>query len=363
MAVGPATLASAGTYSSAAVIPVPTTIPSDCSVDVTTQLNQWMAVQPNNSTLQLAANGCYQVDGHLVLSNRSNLTLDGNGATLKVLASTASSAATVQLAGGTDVTVENLNILGNNPVPQYIASREWSAGIQVSGTNGATINNTTIQHVYGDFVTISPNHSTPAQNVLVENSQFNTSGRQGISFADASQVEVTNVTLGNTANDTFDVESDAATLGVNNLLIQNTTSFGTGQIWFSAGGDSEVNTGQVLVRNNVMTSTQAGDVIDLWAPSGYTKADFNFVGNTLDAGASASVGALQLTRAANVHFDGNTVNFLNFGMPSQYTHEPAVKAFDSNNVEASGNTFNGPGTPLVAQTSSTVRLTNNIVNR
>jgi hypothetical protein len=226
---------------------------------------------------------------------------------------------------------------------------------------GANLTNVNVSHMYGDFVTLTDNGKTPASNVVIQGGRFDTAGRQGIAFVDVRGADIDGVSIGNTAMDTYDLEANGPPQGAQDVTIENTTSFGTGKIWFSAGGNSISNTGNVLVRNNTMTTTQAGDVINMWAPVGYTKDGFTFTGNTLNPGASSSVAALQLTRVSNMVFDGNTLNFANATKGPQYTHETAMYLFDCVNVEASNNVLNGPGAPLVKLYNSTVTASSNTV--
>ena len=49
---------------------VPSSIPTDCSRDVTAALLAWIATVPDGSTLEFTANACYRVDGTLRIRNR-----------------------------------------------------------------------------------------------------------------------------------------------------------------------------------------------------------------------------------------------------------------------------------------------------
>lgn len=346
-----------------AAVTAPPSIPSNCSTDATSALQHWLSGVPDGRTARLAAGGCYQVDGHLLLTGRHDLTLDGNGATLKVVASPAASAPTLEFDGGSDVRVSDLNVLGDNPSPTYVSSRQWDTGIRLDGVDGATITGVTIDHVHGDFVEIAGLKGKSSRDIRISDCQFDTSGRQGISFGDANGVVVDDVRLGNVPNDTYDVETDGPQLGVTGLTIENTTSFGRGQVWLSVGGAADVATGQLTVVDNVMTSAQAGTVIDLWAPPGHVRSSFMFRGNTLFAGSSSLAAAVQMTRVSDVTFEDNTVTFGNYGKGSGYTHELAFRAFDSTGVSLSGNTLDGPGTPLLSQSGSQVDVRANTVNQ
>jgi hypothetical protein len=337
-------LSAAGEAAHAApVSTAPSTIASDCSKDVTAALNSWAAAQPDGTVLQLASGGCYQVDGSFTLTNRNQITLDGNGATMQAMTGGSSVRPLVAVVGGAGDTVENVTLIGANPKPKYSSSHEWQPGIKLGGTTGATVTNVTIQDVYGDFVLVTSNGKLPSSHITIENSHFDTAGRQGIAIVDADTVDVNNVSLGNTASDTFDLESNTASQATSNVTIENTTSFGTGKVWFSAGGNGVGQGGNVTVNNNTMTTTQAGDVINIWSPSNTTKGPFMFSNDTLYAGASKSVAALQLTRTSNLTLANSTIYFANYGKSSKFTHETAEYLYKSVNIATQDDTFVGPG--------------------
>jgi hypothetical protein len=333
------------TDSTGAVVTVPAAIPHDCSRNVTPALNRWVQEVPDGSTINFPAGGCYEVDGHFVVGDRNDLTFNGNGATLEQKTVKGNSAPMMQFVGGSNLTVENLTLLGANPTPAYNPSLEFSGGLKIAGVDGATIQNMTIQHMYGDFMTIENENATPAQNITVTGGNFDVAGRQGISVVDADGVDINGVTLGNTHSDDFDLESSAYSQADNNVTIENTTAFGSGQIWFSAGGTG-THSGTVVVRNNVMTTAAAGTVVSAWAPLDASKSNLTFTGNTLNVGADAQSSALELTRAKNVTFDNNTLNFENAGKSSEFVHESGVSLYQSA-LEMSYNTFQGAGSPFV----------------
>ena len=61
----------------------PAAIADNCSHDVTAALLKWIRSVPNGFDPLISRHGCYQVDGSLQISNRSNLTFEGNGSTFR----------------------------------------------------------------------------------------------------------------------------------------------------------------------------------------------------------------------------------------------------------------------------------------
>ena len=96
------------------VYSVPASVASDCSGDVTPALSKWISSVPDNSTLMLGKGACYQVDGSLAITNRRNLMLEGNGATLR--ATTKGHERThFGIDNSENIIVRNLIVKGANP--------------------------------------------------------------------------------------------------------------------------------------------------------------------------------------------------------------------------------------------------------
>src|SRR6267143_718996 len=70
------------------VYAVPSTVASNCSVDVTMALSTFIASVPDGTasapnTVLFGSGGCYRVDYPFVVAYRNNLTIDGNDATIR----------------------------------------------------------------------------------------------------------------------------------------------------------------------------------------------------------------------------------------------------------------------------------------
>ncbi|MBK5288025.1 MAG: hypothetical protein JJE46_06110, partial [Acidimicrobiia bacterium] len=108
---------------SALTVAAPTSIAADCSRDVTAELNAWIAITPDNTTLAFAPNGCYRVDGTLLVVDRTGLVFEGNHATFRAVTDGSELVnptkvrmrAMWQFGGGSHLTVRDLVVVGANP--------------------------------------------------------------------------------------------------------------------------------------------------------------------------------------------------------------------------------------------------------
>src|SRR5207244_8666995 len=97
-------------------VSVPATIDSTGSTDVTNQLNSFFASVPDGSTISFPRQARYRVDGTLLVQDRNNLTFEGNGATTLSRNHAAGSRPMWLLRGGSNLVLQNLSIVGANPV-------------------------------------------------------------------------------------------------------------------------------------------------------------------------------------------------------------------------------------------------------
>jgi hypothetical protein len=142
------------------VVTVPAAIAADCSRNVTGMVNDWMASVADGSTLRFGAGACYRVDGTLTLSDRRNLTLDGNGARFTTsVVPPASPKITRQMwsvTGGSGITIRNMSLHGSNPTATFTVDREWFPLLQIAGTRTALVEGVRGSNSWGDFVSIGP---------------------------------------------------------------------------------------------------------------------------------------------------------------------------------------------------------------
>jgi len=294
----------------------PTTIASDCSHDVADQLRTWLYSLPPGTpsspvVVRLAPGGCYLVNESLFLRAFTDLVIDGNGATVAQRNPTTESMVlavgvtpytgspfspfavplTLPIApvvwyfdGGSDITVENLTINGPNTTQSSTSGGGTmvDSGIELDGVQRAMIRNDTIEHVDGDFVTLtglldapSANWNYPTTDVTVLDNTFTMSGRQGITPEYVDRVSITGNTFQGVAATTIDMESDIT------------------------GGCSC----NVAVTGNAFVGPSSFLIA---AITGSSVDDFAFTGNTLSAGAQMRVELAPTLASTAITISGNT---------------------------------------------------------
>lgn len=358
-----------------------TNIPNDCSGNVAGVLNSWMASVPNNSTIQFASNGCYEAANPIVLTNRTNLIIDGNGSTFKL--STAQGLAGTQglinwaINGGTNITLENMTIqgastatktcgaqgCGGNTTCQPNSAYEYQYGIDWMGTNGGTATSVNITNVCGDFIDFSPyckgsvtarygcqqgNNvwTQPATNIIINGGTDYIAGRQGMSPIDANGVTIENVNMSYVAANGVDIEP-STTIGyeenitVGGIGVGNTFSYLTASMVNESGG-GDLGSGNVNVIGNTQTSPQADvPAVNIEAsgvsptPSGFTIQSNNI---------SAFGWQFQVGYVNNVTIGGAGLGNTNTYAGGGYDYSYAVTAADVVNMNVSYNNFYGSAT-------------------
>ncbi len=353
----PLAQAASGGGASARIYTVPSSVPSDCSADAAGGLLRWGHTVPDHSVLQLAPDGCYRLDRSLLIPDRHDLTIDGNGATIRFGSKPQSPAFLV--VGGSSITLRHMTIIGPHPKPVFDRSYQFAAGVWLQGVQGATLSGLTIKNVYGDFVTLERDKSTgePSRDVTIEHSTFHNAGRQGIAFVSVDGADVNDVSLTGVGQTTYDVEPIATFNVVKNVTIEHTTSTPPSYLWFVASVPVGGTVSGITIRHNTMTGVHGGPVVRVKGPgtvSGVVVKD-----NNLRAGSSRYSGAFDLTRCDDCRFTGNTVFFQNDEHASGY-HERAATLRRSRGVAFDANILHGPGR-LSADRCSTYSATDTTV--
>jgi hypothetical protein len=257
---------------------IPSSITSNCSADVSAALNAWLASVPNGSTIDFPSGACYGIDSSLVLTSRSNLTINGNGGEVEVLnkITSANTSATYTSVpnvtiwdtnGGSNITFENMTLIGDNPNTDDLCNPdgllEYSHGINFEGVNTGAVNNVNIENVCGDFVEFeafdesaqNPQWQDDATNITITGGGFYTSGRQGIGITDADNITITGVTMSGVPEDAIDIEPDTALATNSNIkIINNTFEYINNYLLANGGGSGgSPNVGSITFSGNTQT--------------------------------------------------------------------------------------------------------------
>jgi hypothetical protein len=256
-------------------------VASDCSVDVTAPFNTWLATVPDGSVIALKSQGCYRSNGTIKFTNRHNITIQGNGATIKASGPAACRpGGTMNAAGycvvprdpsnhcpagtriawydgiscvqlynraqlwfdrGSNFVVRNLTLQGSNFSADcaqpgghscYDSLREADANTFVFGTNGALFDHVNFKNAWGDAVELAPggtwgasgNGAVITQNITVQYSTVNTTGRHAFTCTDCRNFVVSNNNITNVGYWVTDVEVEAPTWHGEVTLAANTYS-------------------------------------------------------------------------------------------------------------------------------------------
>jgi hypothetical protein len=160
--------AGAGVAGCNAIVTVPAGIATDCSTNVTAQLNSFVATVPTGSIVELSADACYLVsnspDSLFTLNGTKGITFNGNGATLEQNTYNGGSCSTdtiqpvLWLQANTNLTISNLTIKG--PGGCGGAGTEGGYGIFMGnnpvGNSGVTMTGVHVENTTGDGLSIAP---------------------------------------------------------------------------------------------------------------------------------------------------------------------------------------------------------------
>lgn len=220
--------------SSSSSVSVPSGIATDCSADVSASLNAYVASLPHSTTITSPSSACFLVNEGVLISNGVSL----NGGTFKD-ASTAKPTGNcgycgfhpiIKIKDTSNVTLENIHVVGANTSGMYHSSLVGEAGIDVLSSDHVTITHVTTADTFGDGITLwanLPKVKTPTTNTTVSYVTVTAAGRQGISPADVSHATFDHVTIDHTGEgNAWDFESDIKGIGTGNMSVTHSSWVG-----------------------------------------------------------------------------------------------------------------------------------------
>jgi Right handed beta helix region len=304
--------------------------------DATADLQALLDGTPDGEVVQLERGGVYRVDGTLVLADRHDLTIDGNGARIFATTTGDIDRSQIRIIGGSGFDVRNLEIEGANPHAglderAFQERLENQHGIRLDGVTDVELDRVSIHDTYGDLVYISRHEDDRrwTEQVWIHDSTFADSGRQGIAVVAGRDVVIERNTITRMARAGVDLEPNSRAWGADNIHVLD-NEVGPGRLLFvAAGGAGPVN--RVVIARNTLRGRQ----LKFWviAPEGQRRQWFWVVDNTSDTAAPAA--PLEFTRSDGVIVHGNRQP-INAG-------EALVKSVDSCDVAVTDNDI-APGT-------------------
>ncbi len=312
------------------VYTVPASIDSSGGSDVTTALNSFIASVPNGSTISFKANGRYRSEGILSVVSRSNLTFDGNGATIYATSNTSANRRNWNVKSSSGITFEQMTVQGANPNPgTYDPNHEFEHGFWIDGSSGIEISHVTMTRNRGDCVYLSDaGGALPwSSNIWIHDSTCTGNGRMGIAIVAARHVTIEHNMFSSIAYQVFDLEPNKQfpAQGSSYVTIRNNTIHGPLKDYL-VGADGWGPIDHLTVSGNEVIGGTLRITVRPMAGSGYRRAAIVITDNTATASSSGPL----MYFAAN---DGLTVT----GNTQPLSSGSLTTVSNSTDVHISGN--------------------------
>ncbi len=203
-------------------VSLPSSIQTQCgSGDSSGALSQFFATLPANAQVTFPANGCFVVNGTVLVQGVTGLTIDGNGSTFKQTVSPSNPSPLVELWNDKDLTIENMKIEGNYDGTNGGSGEEGDYGVQFEADSGVTLTNDSMSNIQGDFLYLSPPYDVTTSDALstgitITDSTFTNAGYHGLTvesvgcptLAPCNGLTVSGDTFSDIAVDAMDFEYD-----------------------------------------------------------------------------------------------------------------------------------------------------------
>ena len=209
--------------SAPAGLTVPATIDATCASDVSTALNAWIAKQPNGSTLVFPSGSCYRLGGDagLNLANRSGLTLEGTGSTLRVWTTGASNfSSAFFLQNSSHVAIRGFAVDGGNTATgttgagSAVNERKNGAAVR-SGSSFIEFDHVSWDRLFGFGVLIgSDGGTTWPSDISIHDSTIR-GGEMGIAIVAGRRIQIVRNAINDSVYIAIDLEPDASNAGPN----------------------------------------------------------------------------------------------------------------------------------------------------
>jgi hypothetical protein len=248
-------------------VSVPASIDATGGSDASVALAAFIASVPNGKTINFKAGGVYRLDAGLRILDRSGLTFEGNGATLRATATTGRPRTSPFLVeNSSSITIRDFTLTGNNPDAGTSASlhldRQDQGGVIVYSGSDILIEQTTISGTWGDCVYLGNNGMSGSpwtDGVVYRDSVCKLNGRMGVALVAARHVTVARVSFDKIAMFPFDIEPDTSAEGATYVTIRDNTvaTYGLSPLFtehfFAASGAAGSTVHDITVTGNRVT--------------------------------------------------------------------------------------------------------------
>jgi Right handed beta helix region len=273
--------------------------------DVTAELQALFDRTPDGGVVRLARDGDYRVEGTIVLNDRHDLEIDGNGARLFATMTGAPDRCQIKVLGGSGFEIRNLEIQGANPHAglderAYNAELEFQAGLTLEGVTDVEVDRVNIHDTYGDdiFIGRRVEDRRVTERVWIHDSSFARNGRQGIAIIDGRDIVIERNKFTDMRRGTVDLEPAGGLVVENVHIIDN--EVGPGRLLFvPAAGGGPVN--RIVIARNRLHGRPLTVAVE--TPEGQRRRHFWVVDNVTDK--TWDKATLAFTRTDGVIIRGN----------------------------------------------------------
>lgn len=343
---------------------VPAAIPADLSIDVTAQLNEFIDSVPDGGVVRFAEGARFRIDGTVLLNEKRDLVIDGNGALLRAFDPgedhgkqvnyqgwrQTRNRAHIRISGGENFVVRNLEVHGAHPNAgkqgTYDANREAQHGFDLVQVKNCTLENVTVHDVFGDCVYI-----TKVDGVIVRDSKLTRCGRQGIAIATGENVLIENNVIDDSRRGIIDIEPYGQEWHTTNISIIGNQLGGSRLLLLPMGGGGSI--GTLFIADNVNTAHNGTPAIANRGKPDQHRGPFMMVNNRFSIGGSPAEG-IQVQQNDGIFIAGNRLTF------PENRHMTALDLKGSRGV-VSGNVF--AGATKVCDTSPDIEQFNNFTRK
>jgi hypothetical protein len=230
--------------------PVPASINSSGTADASAALIAFIAKVPNGATIVFRAGGVYRMDRAFKFAQRRNLTLNGNGATLRSNGGTTEASALFWLVNDSGVRVTNFKLVGNSSTPGHFQpGREGASGVLVDGGSGITLDHLTVSKVWGDCVEVN----SWASGVTFRDSDCVSVGRSGVSIISGRSVTIERNSFVRSGYTVFNIEPNNSSEGASNVRFVSNTAGTWTNSFVSANGAAGSKVSGITISGNRVT--------------------------------------------------------------------------------------------------------------
>ena len=289
----------------------PASIATDCSRDVSSELNGWLASLPSSGVRAVLPRGaCYRTDTAITLSGKMNWVVDGSSSTLRRDRATPAALKYpannrhFAVVGGSNIVVRDLRVSGLNVVSDvpkyaeygtYVRELEFEHAFSAWNSNRLLFQDLRVDAVFGDGVYL---HSD-VKDVTLHRADIARNGRQGVGVL-ASRVLIDGVTLRSSRRAGFDLEPDLRPMS--DVEVRNST-ISSHLLAFASGGPGNVD--RIHLHHN--TIRKSGVPFLYAAREGHTRNDWTITDNWVQPYLGSPVAAVRLHNAQRARLERNVI--------------------------------------------------------